>query len=375
MDLKSRMAELARVEPTSAPVVSVYLNTRWGDEHQRDRVRIFLKNAVAEARGARTPGLSEADLRWVEAEGDALLRQTDMPAARGVALFACEAMGLKQVLPSRVPFENLFRVAETPVLRPLAELAELAPDALIVFVDTQSARLVLLTPGGADEEVVLHGDMPGDHRRGEWAQMTQSRYQRHMQDHRARHFTAVAEALGGLVDAHGVRRIVLAGEPRNVAAFRQELPPRIADLIVGTVAGAQHEATDVMVDRAGQYLAHGEAERQARAVDAALTTAAKRGKATAGLDATLQAVNRGAVHRLYLLKGWSAAGRRCTGCGTLQEGFTWVCPACGRDAMTVELGEAMAGRVIASDGAVETIATHQPLAAAGGVAAELRFPL
>ena len=52
-----------------------------------------------------------------------------------------------------------------------------------------------------------------------------------------------------------------------------------------------------------------------------------------------------------------------------------VCPACGRDALTVELGEAMAARVIASDGSVKTVAIHQPLAAAGGVAAELRFPL
>ena len=52
-----------------------------------------------------------------------------------------------------------------------------------------------------------------------------------------------------------------------------------------------------------------------------------------------------------------------------------MCPACGRDALTVELGEAMAARVIASDGSVKTVAIHQPLAAAGGVAAELRFPL
>jgi hypothetical protein len=41
----------------------------------------------------------------------------------------------------------------------------------------------------------------------------------------------------------------------------------------------------------------------------------------------------------------------------------------------VELAEAMTARVLATGGSVETIETHQPLAAAGGVAAELRFPL
>ena len=180
MDLKTRMTELARTEPSSTPVVSVYLNTHWRDEHQRDRVRVFLKNALAEARAARVAGLSEADLHWAESEGGALLNQTSMTEARGVALFACEAAGLREILPSRASFENLFRVAEAPVLRPLAELVELAPPALVVFVDAESARLMLVSPDGAVEEEVLRADVPGHHRRGGWAQMAQSRYQRHI---------------------------------------------------------------------------------------------------------------------------------------------------------------------------------------------------
>ncbi len=62
MDLKARLAELARIQPASTPVVSVYLNTHWADEHQRDRVRIFLKNELARAREARFPRPAEADL-------------------------------------------------------------------------------------------------------------------------------------------------------------------------------------------------------------------------------------------------------------------------------------------------------------------------
>jgi stalled ribosome rescue protein Dom34 len=185
----------------------------------------------------------------------------------------------------------------------------------------------------------------------------------------------VVEALTALVDGHGVRRIVLAGEPRNVAVFRQELPPRLAAFIVGIVAGAQHEGMDLIVARAAEYLPHVEGQREAEGVDGVLTAAAKHGKAAAGLDATLEAVNRGAVHRLYLLKGWSMPGRRCDGCGTLQHSFAWTCPACGGEAETLELGEAMADRVVAAGGTVETIEVHQPLAAAGGVAAELRYPL
>src|SRR5213593_1528138 len=47
VDFRQRLRELARFESSGSPVVSVYLNTEWVDEHQRERVRIFVKNALA----------------------------------------------------------------------------------------------------------------------------------------------------------------------------------------------------------------------------------------------------------------------------------------------------------------------------------------
>ena len=241
MDLSERVTALGKLESASTPVVTVYLGTRWADEHQRDRVRIFLKNELAQARRAAHPRAAQADLDWIEAQGEALLNQTTAPDAGGVALFACEALRLREVLPSRIAFENAFAVGGTPFLRPLMELHASAPTTLVVFIDMESARLVTLTPAGVGEEVALAADMPGQHSRGGWAQMAESRYKRHIEDHRARHFEAVAATLVALADGNGVRRIVLAGDPRNVAGFRKEVPPRIAAHIVGTVAGARHE--------------------------------------------------------------------------------------------------------------------------------------
>ena len=375
MDLKDRMTKLGRIGPAPTPVVTVYLNTRWADEHQRDRVRIFLKSELAEARRAPRPRAAEADLDWVETQGEALLSQATMPEVSGVAFFACAALGLRETLSSRIPFENTFAVAETPLLRPLAELNGKAPATLVVFIDTESARLVPLTSAGAGEEVALQGDVPEHPSPGGWAQTAQARYRRHIEERRARHFEAVVESLVGLVEGHDLRRIVLAGEPRNVAAFRKALPPRIAGYIVGAVAGSRHEPAGLIVRRAAELLPHVEGQREAADVDGVLTAAAKRGKAAAGLDATLEAINRGAVHRLYLLKGFRASGRVCTTCGGLQRAFIWTCVACGSEATAVELGEAIADRVVAAGGTVETIDDHLALAATGGIAAALRYPL
>src|SRR3990170_4802864 len=130
MQLKARLTELARIKGTTTPVVSVYLNTSWEDEHQRDRVRIFLKNEIRKARQGSGARCAESDLEWIEAQGEALVSQELFEAARG---------------------------------------------------------------------------------------------------------GAGARGRSGPAVGHGGERIVLAGEPRNIPALRQHLPPRILERVVGTV--------------------------------------------------------------------------------------------------------------------------------------------
>src|SRR5438552_3483605 len=107
-DVQARLAELAKLPPAARPVVSVYLNTRWTDEDQRERVRIFLKNRLREARASAEPPAPE-DLAWIEAEGQRLIDQVEFTDASGVALIAGGA-GLREVLPVRLAFEDTFVV-------------------------------------------------------------------------------------------------------------------------------------------------------------------------------------------------------------------------------------------------------------------------
>ena len=376
MDLRARMAELAKIGKAATPVVSVYLDTRWSDEHQRDRVRIFLKNEIAKARENRSRRAAPADLDWIQSVGDELVSQATAPDTRGVALFACESAGLRELLRLRVPFDNTFAVEDTPFLAPLSAAVQQTPSTLVAFVDTESARLMHVTRGGPGEEVALATDMPGHHSRGdEWVQFAQSRYERHIREHRGRHFTAVAESLGQLIDAHGVERIVLAGEPKNVSALRRELPPRIAAHIVGDVSAARHEPSSVIVGRAVELITHLDASSDVPAVDAVLTEAAKSRQAVAGMEETIEAVNRGAVRLLYVLRGVRAPASACPGCGALFPGVAEDCRLCGKALQAVELGETLVRRVLAAGGTVETVEAHQRLAAVGGVAALLRYPL
>ncbi|HET8575644.1 MAG TPA: hypothetical protein VFO18_00990 [Methylomirabilota bacterium] len=375
MDLREALTRLSRVTGAATPAVSVYLNTHWVDEHQRGRVRIFLKNELRKAREGGPRGASGADLDWIQEQGEALISQTRFPEARGVALFACEALGLREILPLRTPFTDTFVVSPAPMLGPLAALLEETPEALVVFVDAESARLIPLTPSGAGEEIALTNEPPAHPRPEGWPQRAYSHYRRHILDMRRSHFDAVAESLVGLAEGSDLQRLVLAGEPDNVAGLKRLLHPSLAERVVGTVAGARYEPAATIASRAAELLTHFEGERVAADVDAVLTEASKGGKASVGVEPTLEAINRGAVQRLYLLKGFPEAGRACSGCGALQRGAAATCRLCGQPTKGVELAEAMADRALGAGGSVHWVDVHAALMRAGGVAARLRYPL
>lgn len=374
--LAEQIVRLAKLEGSTTPVVSAYLNTRWADQHQRERTRVFLKHELRKAReGVAARELTPA-LDWIEARAGALISQAEHPEAHGVALFAAPALGLREMILVRTPFEDAFVTSNGPFLAPLAAFLADSPPVLVAFVDAESARLIPVSIAGTVEDVRLDSEVPGHQRRGGgWAQLAQSRYLRHVEEQRTRHFEAVAEALGRLVEEHGVERIVLAGSTDAVTAFRRELPPRVAARVAGTVPGSRHEPANQLATRAAAVIEQVTAQETAAAVDTTLTTAAKGGQAVAGVEEVLEAVRRGAVDRLYLLRSFHQRGRACPDCGALQPGDAATCRLCGQGTVAIELGEGMVNRTIASGGGVTMVDAHPALSRAGHVSARLRFVL
>jgi hypothetical protein len=102
--------------------------------------------------------------------------------------------------------------------------------------------------------------------------------------------------------------------------------------------------------------------------------AAGGGRATAGVEATIEAANRGAVDRLFLLHRYAEEGRACAQCRALQRAGGETCRWCGGTTGEIELGEGLVQCVLASSGDVASVQTHAGLQQAGGVAALLRYP-
>jgi hypothetical protein len=371
IDGAAKLHELAQVEPGAGPVISVYLDTRWTDEHQRERVRVFCKNERRKV-AAMAAGQLAADLAWIEDQAGRLVALELHPEATGVALFASEARGLRSIIPLAAVVTDTFTVADVPRLRPLVDALAAAPRGVVLFVDGARARFVPFGDEGPGDEVTLeHTDVVGHHRRGGWAMLLQSRYQRHIHVHRARHFDAVAAVLADVVAAHPA--VVLAGESRNLAVFQDLLPPSLAGRVAGTIAATGHEPASVLAREARALIRHAHGSAQDATLDTVLVDAEAGGRGAAGVDTVVEAVNRSTVDRLYLLRPFEEAGWACSRCGALQRGEGKACRWCSGETSPVELGEAMVHRVLVAGGTVESVALHAGLARAGGVAALRRY--
>ena len=145
MELTKALQELAKFSAGPLPVISVYLNTEWHDQHQRERVTTFLRQQVRQARLLTVD--SEAtrqslELTWAYcAMGGAARPWQDELAMPGMALYTCHGGRPWVELPAPIPFEDEFTVADRPALRQLARLDEDYTNALVVLVDSRAARI------------------------------------------------------------------------------------------------------------------------------------------------------------------------------------------------------------------------------------------
>ena len=373
MNANETLSRLARFVPGQVPVVSAYVHTRAHDEHQRDVARVFLKNETRRA-AAMSAGALDAELAWITTQAERIIAQALHPEAESVALFA-GGPALRETVPLGVAVPQSLTVADTPRLRPLAAALDETPRTLVVFIDSERARLVALDDEGVRDETVLeHPDIVvGHHRRGGWSLLLQSKYDKHARVHRDRHFDGVVEALRAAVARYGTTTLVLAGEPRVRAVFRAQLPASLAEVVAAEIAGTQYEPAATLAARARDVTRLVAGSEQAAAVDAVLVDAGAGGRAAAGVDGALAAVNRGTVERLYLLADFAEAGMECEACAAVQRESVGACRFCGKPTRAVDLGETMLRRVLAAGGTAQTVRVHAGLARSGGVGARLRY--
>ncbi len=380
MEMRSEIRKLARVEEGPYPFLSLYLNTKWDDEQQRERIRLFTKNQLKKSydqikqREDWRKAFLE-DQKLIERYVEGLVRRAYDEEVKGLAIFSCTGAKTFLTYPSVIPFENAFFLSALPSLRPLVRLSSQYQSTLAVMVDTDSAKLFEVSLEGLMAESVIENYVPGRHDQGGWAQM---RYQRHIKDHMDKHHKEVAEHLTELFNSGKWKRVVLIGQERIVANFKAFLPERVKQQMMDTFSMDFSEERSKVLEKLFERLLQKEKEEVSLRIQELKERTPQGGLATFGLNGTLEALNAGQVHTLYLLTSFSHSGGKCGRCGSLvlvhPAGIRPApCPICKGETKIVDLSEEMMRSALRQDGEVKWVEENSILKENDGVGASLRF--
>src|SRR5207302_5180763 len=192
---RTLVRKLAEWAPGEFPVTSVYLSVDGREYPRKQDYALRLENLLRAVHD-RADVTRKEERRSVERDVEAIrsnvLDRFERSSTRGLALFSSTGAGFWEDVELFRPVRNLAVVAPHPDLLQLEAILETYESFCTVLVDSEKARIFLAELGRIEEQTGLVDDVPGRHDQGGWSQ---ARYQRHVDDHRQRHFQHTAEVL------------------------------------------------------------------------------------------------------------------------------------------------------------------------------------
>ena len=357
------LQELLDYEST-APVLSIYLNT----EINQDAYKLTLRSML---KGIEMPSDEEAIIRYIEHE---YTRQ-----ARSLAIFSCAEQNFFRAYPLSVAVHSRIHIAERPYVRPLANLLDAYGAYGVALVDKQGARFFYFHLG----ELVEQEGMLGEEVRQSKGASSNVHGRRSYEDTgisnqdvnaAKRNFKEAADYAVSFFEKQKVRRVLLGGAAENVAQFQQALPKSWQSLIVGSFAiDGMNSNHQEILDEAIKVGAKAEEKREAGLVQQMITAAAKAAEGVVGLRDTLHATHEGRVQTLLVDENFHAPGYRCQVCEHLTIDALESCPFCGGSFTELpDATETAVRQVMLSDGVVE-IVRNNPQMEEVGIGALLRY--
>ena len=388
------LSELARVRSVDEPVVSLYLDVHWGEVQKREQALLFVREASRRALGHTLPdGPGMAGLRSTLArieERVGTLTRSEVPVEeRGLALFACESLGLWREVRTGSPLHDALETDGFPHLLQLARLRGEGTPAVVVVTSTQGAEVYRVELGGLALEESLAGALPhedsvkqnagtGKHGRN---YEREAKDERHEEQLVRRNRQAAAREAASLFDADPRSAVVLVGTAGNVAALERELPERVRARVVARFPRPRAWEKEGggrrggVIARTGSAVAGAEEREEHALVDHLVGEALRGGLAVLGPADVVSAVNQRRVHRLVLEEDLHGTGWACDACDAMgwNAESAEECPYCGGGVHVLRsLAEALVARTLSEGGEVAVVAPERKLASYRGVGAFLR---
>lgn len=349
--LRDLMRRLAEATSTQAPVLSVYVDVRPESHGERpgQRAELILVrdrlNAIADTLEPHTDAREsfDADRRRVER----LLDGEDLTDSEGVAIFACDRIGLWEAIGSNDAFDTQVSAGPTADLFQLARLLDESDAAVVAVVDTNTCRL-FVTRRGSLLERPGPDEGNAEHRHRDVGGWSQARYQRHIDMQDKRFAKEAAVAIDRLVQRERATHVLLAGNDRAISALDGELTERVRPLVQHVAHIGMRSSTDEVREEVAPILSALEEAEGTDVADRAIAGRRAGDLGVTGIDATMAALEAGQVDELVIDE-------------------------------TADVDEDLRGELIRqaslTDARVEVVRDHAGLRRYEGVGATLRFRL
>jgi peptide subunit release factor 1 (eRF1) len=322
---RERLQRLAAVDVGRHRVVTCYQKLEPRDR-SRGKYLIKLKNRVREVVQA-LPRLGldrvaqeevERDLERIQ---DFFRNPGNLPSTQGIALFACEPIGLFEAVPLPFVYRSRMAVDTTPLVRELASVEDEFGRLLTVVLDRTAARFFEVAAYGAVELPGLRADSTrGKRFRGDadgpsgWGEHT---YNNRIRTEKQRHYEAIARELFAIDRRRPAHGIVLAGTGADAAAVEPFLHNYLVERVIGTARLNPKEATPARVHEATLVVREAWERDAERALVREMQEALGSGWSVNGMTPTLRALSRGQVRALLVHADAGEPGFRCAESGRL----------------------------------------------------------
>jgi peptide subunit release factor 1 (eRF1) len=297
--IEEPLARLVAFEPTTFPVLSVYLNTQPDSHgHAPDAVPYLHREFKALA---RTLAPSSPERHSFDRDAERMVAYASEkidPSANGVAIFACWGVGeFFEAIQLTTPVsDNRVYAYNQPHLYHLARLDEQYPRYAAVLTDTNTARIFVFGLGHVIDAEKVKGTKVHRVKVGGWSQ---ARYQRRVGNAHHEHVKEVMERLAQIVREDHVSHIILAGDSVVIPLLQEQLPQELVSMVEVMKLDVHASEQDVLTATL-QKLQEQEAKTAAEKVDRLMQEYRARGLAVVGLHETLEALTNGQVEELII---------------------------------------------------------------------------
>ncbi len=297
--LRQQMERLAAFEPSSLPVLSLYLDLS-ADQRGRDSFEPFVRKTFAERLKGFAPRSSqresfERDVQRITA----WLGENVNRSSNALALFACAGASdfFEAIQLDAGVDEHWLFIGSVPHLYPLARMIDQYPRYAAVVLDKNKARIFVFGLAALTQTAEVTSDKTKRTSVGGWSQ---ARYQRRDDNAHLLHVKEVVDVLDRLVRTERVPHIIISGDEIAVPLLRDQLPPHLAEKVVDVLRLDKTAGEKEILHATLEALREKDAITDADHVQRLMEAWSSGGLGVAGPEATLKALEMGQVDELLI---------------------------------------------------------------------------